>query len=114
VSASPLELIYTDVRGPAITSVGGFKYYVSFIDDFSKFSWSISFMPNLKLRILFSNFRNMLNSFLIIKLRGSNPIGEGNIVVFTNILIPLEFLILFHVLTPINKMDLSNKNIDTS
>jgi hypothetical protein len=71
-------------------------------------------MPNLKLRILFSNFRNMLNSFLIIILRGSNPIGEGNIVVFTNILIPLEFLTLFHVLRPTNKMDLPNENIDTS
>jgi histone deacetylase 1/2 len=39
VSTSPLELIYTDVWGPAIVSVGGFKYYVSFVDDFSKFTW---------------------------------------------------------------------------
>jgi histone deacetylase 1/2 len=39
VTTSSLELIYPDVWGPAITSVGGFKYYVSFIDDFSKFSW---------------------------------------------------------------------------
>ena len=39
ISASSLELIYSDVWGPAITSAGGFKYYVSFIDDFSKFVW---------------------------------------------------------------------------
>jgi hypothetical protein len=39
VSSHPLELIYADVWGPAPESVGRFKYYVSFIDDFSKFMW---------------------------------------------------------------------------
>jgi histone deacetylase 1/2 len=39
VSTTPLELIYTDVWGPAINSVGGYKYYVSFIDDFTKYTW---------------------------------------------------------------------------
>jgi hypothetical protein len=33
VSKAPLELVFTDVWGPACPSVGGFKYYVSFIDD---------------------------------------------------------------------------------
>jgi histone deacetylase 1/2 len=39
VSTAPLDLIYTDVWGPAINSVGGYKYYVSFIDDFTKYTW---------------------------------------------------------------------------
>jgi histone deacetylase 1/2 len=39
VSTSPLELVHTDVWGPAIRSAGGFRYYVSFLDDFSKFTW---------------------------------------------------------------------------
>ena len=38
-SKAPLELIYSDVWGPGPVSVGRQKYYVSFIDDFSKFSW---------------------------------------------------------------------------
>jgi hypothetical protein len=38
-SSSPLELIFSDVWGPAIESVGRYRYYVSFIDDFSKFTW---------------------------------------------------------------------------
>jgi hypothetical protein len=39
VSSQPLELVFSDVWGPAPKSVGRYKYYVSFIDDFSKFTW---------------------------------------------------------------------------
>jgi hypothetical protein len=39
VSPAPLELVLSDVWGPAIPSIGKFKYYVSFIDDYSKFVW---------------------------------------------------------------------------
>jgi hypothetical protein len=35
----PLNLVFSNVWGPASTSTGGYKYYVSFIDDYNKFSW---------------------------------------------------------------------------
>jgi histone deacetylase 1/2 len=38
VSTFPLELVFSDVWGPALGSVGRYKYYVSFIDDYSKFT----------------------------------------------------------------------------
>jgi hypothetical protein len=38
ISASPLELVFSDVWGPACESVGRYKYYVSFIDNFGKFN----------------------------------------------------------------------------
>jgi hypothetical protein len=39
VSTQPLELIFSDVWGLVVDSVGKYKYYVSFIDDFSKLTW---------------------------------------------------------------------------
>jgi hypothetical protein len=38
-SSHPLELVFSDVWGRVVESVGRYKYYVSFIDDFSKFTW---------------------------------------------------------------------------
>jgi hypothetical protein len=42
VSHAPLELILSDVWGHARDSFGRKKYYVSFIYDFSKFTWIYS------------------------------------------------------------------------
>jgi hypothetical protein len=39
VSTSPLELFFSDLWGPTSESFGCFKYYMSFIDDYSKFMW---------------------------------------------------------------------------
>jgi hypothetical protein len=39
VSQAPLELVHSDVWGPAPTSVGRKSYYVRLVDDFSKYSW---------------------------------------------------------------------------
>lgn len=41
VSSPPLELIFSDVWGPATISSSRHIYYVSFIvtDDFSKYTW---------------------------------------------------------------------------
>jgi histone deacetylase 1/2 len=39
VTTSPLEIIHSDVWGPAQTSVSGHQYYVSFVDAYSRFTW---------------------------------------------------------------------------
>jgi hypothetical protein len=38
ISTTPLELIFSGVWGPAPTSIEKHNYFISFIDDFSKFS----------------------------------------------------------------------------
>jgi hypothetical protein len=39
VSKAPLELVFSDVWGTSPSSTSKFNYYVSFIDDYSKFTW---------------------------------------------------------------------------
>ena len=36
----PLELIHTDVWGPTpLVSSNGYRYYINFVDDFTRYSW---------------------------------------------------------------------------
>ena len=40
VASKPLELVHSDVWGPAlVTSINDYRYYLVFVDGFSKFSW---------------------------------------------------------------------------
>jgi histone deacetylase 1/2 len=39
VTKYPLEIIYSDVWGTAQTSVSGHRFYVSFVDAYSRFTW---------------------------------------------------------------------------
>jgi histone deacetylase 1/2 len=39
VTTAPLEIIYSDVWGPAQISISGHQFYVSFVDAYSRFTW---------------------------------------------------------------------------
>jgi histone deacetylase 1/2 len=60
VSSYPLELVFSDVWGPAPDSVGRYKYYVSFIDDFSKFTWIYRLMFKSEVFQKFHEFQNLV------------------------------------------------------
>lgn len=79
VSTSPLELIFSDVWGLAPQSVGGYKYYISFIDDFSKFSWIYLLHDRSEAPRIFVQFKPMSRISLIGKSSVSNLIGVVNI-----------------------------------
>jgi len=59
VSLSPLELVFF-VWGPASTSVGRHNYYVSFVDDYSKFTWIYLLRHKSKVFERFRNFQNLV------------------------------------------------------
>jgi histone deacetylase 1/2 len=69
VSLSPLELVHTDVWGPAIKSADGFKYYVSFLDDFSKFSWVYLLKHKSDVENVFYQFQKQVELLLGTKIR---------------------------------------------
>lgn len=47
VSNSPLELVYTDVWTSPAYSIDGLKYYVIFVDHFTKYIWFYPLKRNL-------------------------------------------------------------------
>jgi len=58
ISLHPLDLIFTDVWGPAsVLSTTGAKYYVSFLDDYSKFLWLFPIQLKSDVERVFLNFQ---------------------------------------------------------
>jgi hypothetical protein len=59
-TSAPLELVYSDVWGPVIDSFGRKKYYVSFIDDYSKFTWIYLLCHKSKVSQFFLEFQQLV------------------------------------------------------
>src|SRR4051812_39649746 len=60
ISTSPLQLVFSDVWGPAPTSVGRHSYYVSFIDDYSKYTWIYLLKKRSDVFQVFHNFQALV------------------------------------------------------
>lgn len=60
ISSAPLELIYSDVRGPAPTSIGRYTYNVSFIDDYSKYTWIYLLKKKSDVFSVFQDFQRLV------------------------------------------------------
>ena len=68
ISTAPLQLVFSDVWGPAPTSVGRYSYYVSFIDDYSKFTWIYLLKKRPEVFQVFTNFKNLVQRKLDTKI----------------------------------------------
>jgi hypothetical protein len=60
MSKFPLELVFSDVWGPTPEYVGRFKYYVSFIDDSSKFTSIYLIKHKSEVFQCFHDFQNLV------------------------------------------------------
>jgi len=55
---SPLELVFTGLWGPShLTSYFGFKYYVSFTDVFSRYTWIFPIKTKAETMSVFQIFK---------------------------------------------------------
>ena len=59
-SSSPLKLVFFDVWGPAPAFVGKNSFYVSFINDFSKFTWIYLLRHKSEVFQKFQDFQSMV------------------------------------------------------
>jgi hypothetical protein len=78
VSSKPFELVFSDVWGPAPTSMGRYSYYVSFIDDFSKSLGSICCDISHKFFNAFVTSKVWLSANVITKSWLFNRTGKGS------------------------------------
>jgi hypothetical protein len=57
ISTTPLELIYTDVWGPSYDlGINGFKYYVIFVDHYTKYIWLYPMTHKSNVQTISPNF----------------------------------------------------------
>ncbi|MDV3180574.1 MAG: hypothetical protein Q8829_02745, partial [Candidatus Phytoplasma australasiaticum] len=63
VSTAPLQLVYTDVWGPCELSVDKFRYYVIFVDHFSKYTWLYPMHKKSDVSILFPKFKSLVEKY---------------------------------------------------
>jgi hypothetical protein len=104
VSTTPLQLIHTDVWGPALSSINNSKYYVSFVDDFSRYVW-IYFLKNKSdVEVVFLQFQKHVEKMLNAKICSVQSDWEVNIIAYIIIPRPLALIITYLVPTHISKM----------
>jgi hypothetical protein len=62
ISTHPFELIHSDVWTSPILSLGGCKYYVLFVDDYSRFSWLYPLKSKSEVLPCFSKFKKLVEN----------------------------------------------------
>ena len=63
ISTDIFDLIHSDVCGPSpVSSIGGSRYFVVFVDDYSRYSWIFHMKHRSELLQVYSNFVKMVEA----------------------------------------------------
>ena len=63
ISNSIFELIHSDFWGPSlVANIGGSRYFVIFIDDYSRYSWIFPMESHSEILPIYSNFAKMVKT----------------------------------------------------
>ena len=59
----PLELIHTDLWGPtSVLSMEGYRYYISFVDDYTRYCWIFPIVLKSDVLGTFKNFKTLVET----------------------------------------------------
>ena len=62
-SSVPFDLIHSDIWGPALVPTeGGSKYFVIFVDDFSRYTWIYLLHHRSELVSIYQRFHKMIET----------------------------------------------------
>ncbi|PKU81996.1 Retrovirus-related Pol polyprotein from transposon TNT 1-94 [Dendrobium catenatum] len=77
-STFPLELLHSDVWGPApIVSNSGFLYYVLFTDDYTRFTWLFPLKHKSEVTTVFKSFKIFVENSFSCKIKSLRTDGGG-------------------------------------
>ena len=63
ISTDIFDFIHFEVWGPfSVSSIGGSRYFVVFVDDYSRYSWIFNMKHRSKLLQVYSNFAKMVET----------------------------------------------------
>ena len=63
ISTDIFDLIHSDVWRPSfVSSIGGSRYFVVFVDDYSRYSWIFNMKHCFELLQVYSNFAKMVET----------------------------------------------------
>ena len=61
-SVKPFDLIHSDIWRPVIKSFDGYKYFVTFVDDFSRFTWLYLLKAKSEVATVFQDFHHLVHT----------------------------------------------------
>lgn len=68
-STHPLELIFSDVWTSPIQFIDGYKYYIIFVDHFTKYTWVYPLKNKSDSLTIFTRFQNLVENFFQLKIK---------------------------------------------
>ena len=63
ISTDIFDLIHSDIWGPSsVSSIDGSRYFIVFVDDYSRYSWIFNMKHRSELLQVYSNFAKMVET----------------------------------------------------
>jgi hypothetical protein len=86
-SQAPLDLVYTDVWGPtSSTGIDGSRYYIIFVDHFSKYIWFYPMVKKYDVSKIFSKFKNFVETQFQTKIKSLYSDNGGEFITLRSFL----------------------------
>ncbi|KAI4324081.1 hypothetical protein L6164_023645 [Bauhinia variegata] len=86
-SKCPLEIVHADVWGPTpFSSIDGFRFYVIFVDHFSRYVWLYPIKHKSDVSVIFPKFKALVENYFNLKIKTLFTDNGGEFIKLRNFL----------------------------